>query len=150
MLYKTRDEAMFKKLVKCNRGYFEEVDPIRLKRKAIRLRNQIFQKISKENDFFHFYSLTMPLIDAAIEGQIIRSLDRDSTKVINGNFKWNEREGTLPAQYDSEFQDAVAGFSIAIRGAALEKTDDVVIDGVIYRWLDLEEESDWPDKMKFP
>ena len=138
---------MYKKLVRYDQNHYVEVDLVRLKRMAIKLRDQIYKKISKDKDIFQFYSYTLPLVDAAIRGEIIQSLDKDATKFINANFKWNEREGTLPSEYDSEFEDALAGFSVSARGLSLVETEDVVIDGITYGWLDFEEESDWPDEV---
>ena len=138
---------MYKKLVRYDRNHYVEVDPIRLKRKAINLRDKILQKIPKDDDRYQFYSLTLPILEAAIRGEIKDSLDNDVTKFISGNYKWNKREGTLPPEYDQEFDSAVAGFSVTAEALSLEETENVVIDNITYGWLNFEEEGDWPDEV---
>lgn len=141
---------MYKKLVKYDEWHFAEVDPVRLRRKALILREQINRKISPDNDLYQFYSRTLPFVEAAIRGEIIESLDENITKFINGNYDHDKREGNLPIGYDREFKSAVAGFAVAAEGLSLEQSQREVIDGVTYKWLDCEEESDWPDKMPHP
>lgn len=141
---------MKKKLVRYDAGRFSELDPIRLKRKALVLREKIFGKISKDNDPYLFYKNTLPIVEAALRGEITAPLDQDAGTFIDENYVWNKREGTLPKEYDNEFASALAGFSVTVRGLSLEKTEDIVVDGVTHRWLDLEEDGDWPDKVKFP
>ena len=141
---------MYKKLVKYDQWHYEEVDPVMLKRMAIKLRDQILKKIPKENDPYEFHSRTLPIVEAAIRGEIKKSLNNDIDKFISGNFKWDKREGTLPTSYDQEFTSAVAGFSVTAEALSLEENEDIIIDGATYGLLDFEEESDWPDKMKFP
>lgn len=141
---------MYKKLVKYDEWHFAEVDPVRLRRKALILREQINQKIRPDNDPYQFYSRTMPFVNSAIRNEIIESLDENITKFINGNYKYDKREGLLPAGYDKDFKSAVAGFSVAAQSLSLEQSKHEIIDGVTYGWLDCEEESDWPDKMPHP
>lgn len=141
---------MHKKLVRYDDWHFAEVDPVRLKRMAENLRDQIVQKIRKENDPYLFYSLTMPLVEAAIRGEIIQSLDEDELEFISGNFDHDQSEGILPAEYDREFTKAVAGFDVTVQGLSLEQTEKVVKDGVTYGWVDFEDEGDWPSKIKYP
>ena len=141
---------MKKKLIRFESGKFAELDPIRLKRKALSLRDEIMEKIPKDNDPYCFHQKTLPLVDAAIRGEIIEPVEQDASKFISANYKWDEREGTLPPEYDSKFSSALAGFSVTIRGLSLEKTDDIIIDGLTYRWVDFEEDGDWPSNVKFP
>lgn len=141
---------MYRKLVKYDEWHFAEVDPVRLKRKALILREQIKQTIKPDNDPYQFYSLTLPFVEAAIRGEIIESLDEDITEFISGNFDHDQREGTLLINYNKEFKSAVAGFAVVAEGLSLEPSQHEVIDGVTYGWLDCEEESDWPDKMPHP
>lgn len=46
---------MYKKLVRYDQWHFAEVDPVCLKRLAIRLCNLIIQKIKETNDIYGFY-----------------------------------------------------------------------------------------------
>jgi hypothetical protein len=141
---------MFKKFAKYDQWHFAEVDPVRLKRMALNLREQIHKKIEIDNDPYLFHSRTMPFVEAAIRGEIAQSLDGDVTKYISGNYKHDEGEGILPSELDREFRAAVAGFSVAIEGLSLEQPQHELVNGVAYAWMNFEEESDWPDKMLYP
>jgi hypothetical protein len=140
---------MHKKLVRYDQWHFAEVDPVCLRRTAIRLRDQILQKVNAAADKYSFYSSTMPIIDAAIRGEIVNSLDGDESHFISGNYYHDKREGVLPPEYDAEFQSAVADFSVTAQALSVEETEDVVINGVTYGWVDFEDEGDWPDKVKY-
>jgi hypothetical protein len=50
----------------------------------------------------------------------------------------------LPSEYDEEFIDAVADFSVTLKGLSLSVTEEVIIDGVSFLWLELESEGDGP------
>lgn len=54
------------------------------------------------------------------------------------------------AKYDSEFIDAIAGFSLAVEGMPIEEVQDEIVNGVAYGWMNCEEEGDWPDKVPYP
>ncbi len=140
---------MHKKLVRYDQWHFAEVDPVRLRRTAIRLHEQVLQKVNVAEDKYSFYSRTMPIVDAAIRGEIVASLNGDESHFVSGNYYHDKREGILPSEYDAEFQSAVAGFSVTAEALSLEKTEHVVIDGVSYGWVDFEDEGDWPDKVKY-
>jgi len=114
----------------------------------MRLRDEITKKINKNADVYNFYSITMPFVDVAIRGEIRQSLDLDKQIFISGNYRHDQREGTLPPEYDADFTDAVAGFRVTAEALSLENWDPVVIDGLTYGWVDFEEEGDWPDKVK--
>lgn len=139
---------MYKKLIRYDRWHFTEVDPVRLKRMGVKLRDQIQQKVRRENDSYSFYTATMPIVEAAIRGEITHSLDGNELEFISGNFDHDQIEGTLPPEYDRKFREAVAGFAVTAEGLSLEQTEDVVIEGVTYGWLEFEEEGDWPGKVK--
>lgn len=141
---------MYKKLVKYDGWHFVEVDAVRLQRKAIFLREQIQKKIPRDSDKYQFFSLTLPIVEAAIRREISQSLDEDMNEFVSANFKWDKREGTLPPEYDQEFVSAVSGFSVAVQGMSLEQTDEINANGATFRWMNFEEETDWPDKMSFP
>jgi hypothetical protein len=138
---------MYRKLVRHDGRHFLEVDPIRLKRKAIQLRDQIDRKIPAKDDRYGFRDITLPIIEAAIRGEIAESVDPSSATFISGNFQWDRREGNLPAKYDEDFIDAVADFSVTIKGLSLSVTEEVIIDGVSFRWLELEDEGDGPENV---
>lgn len=141
---------MYRKLVEYDNWHFAEVDPIRLKRKALILRDQINQKIKPDNDPYQFYSRTLPVIEAAIRGEIRKSLDERITKFISGNYDHDRREGNLPASYDYSFKSAVGEFAATATSLSVEQSQHEIIDGVTYGWMNCEEESDWPDKMPYP
>ncbi|MBZ2210089.1 hypothetical protein [Massilia soli] len=141
---------MHKKLVKYDEWHWAEVDPICLKRNAITLRDEIEKKISPDDDPYQFYSRTYPVVQAAIRGDIVKSLDENVSRFVSGNFKRDNSEGTLPPEYDHDFRKAVAGFSVTVQGLSLEQIQTHEIDGTTYGWLDFEDEGDWPDKVKFP
>lgn len=141
---------MYKKLIRYDQWHFSEVDPVCLKRTAIRLRDQIKQKIKESNDVYGFYSKTMPILEAAIRGEITKSLDEDECEFISRNYDHDESEGLLPPEYDDDFVTAVAEFSVTAEALSIVDFDEVVIDGVTYGWVDLEEPGDWPDKVKNP
>lgn len=141
---------MYKKLVRYDGWHFAEIDPVRLQRKAIFLREQIHKKIPRNNDKYEFFGLTLPIVEAAIRREINHSLDEDACEFVSANFKWDKREGTLSPEFDPKFVSAVSGFSVAVQGLSLEQTDEIHVDGETFRWVNLEEETDWPDKMKFP
>lgn len=77
---------MYTKLVRYDRWHFLEVDPIRLKRMAVRLREQIYSKVRPELDPYCFYTRTLPVVEAAIKGAIVESIDGDEAKYISRNF----------------------------------------------------------------
>ena len=141
---------MYSKLVRYDEWHFSEVDPVRLKRTAIRLKEQIQAKVRVGDDPYSFYARTMPLVEAAIRGEILASVDGRANRYISGNFCHDESEGILPPQYDREFTRALAGFDVAVQGLSLEQTEDILIDGVVYGRLDFEDEGDWPEKVKYP
>lgn len=141
---------MYKKLIRYDQWHFSEVDPVCLKRTAIRLRDQINQKVKKATDIYCFYSNTMPILEAAIRGEITKSLDEDECKFISRNYYHDKSEATLPPEYDQDFVTAVAEFSVTAEALSLEDFDEVIIDGITYGWVDLEEAGDWPDKVKHP
>lgn len=141
---------MYKKLIRYDQWHFSEVDPVCLKRMAIRLRDQINQKVKRSNDIYGFYSCTMPILEAAIRGEITKSLDEDDCKFISRNYYHDKSEASLPPEYDQDFVTAVAEFSVTAEALSLEDFDEVIIDGVTYGWVDLEEAGDWPDKVKHP
>jgi hypothetical protein len=141
---------MYKKLVRYDEWHYAEVDPVRLKRQAIRLKEQIESKIHLDDDPYCFYSRTMPLVEAAIRGEISASVNGRESRYISGNFNHDESEGTLPLQYDKDFTRALAGFDVTVQGLSLEETEDIVINGEVYGRLELEEEGDWPDRVKHP
>lgn len=141
---------MYKKLIRYDQWHFSEVDPVCLKRMAIRLRDQIKQKVNKSNDNYKFYSVTMPILEAAIRGEITNSLDEDESKFISRNYYHDKGEGLLPPEYDEDFATAVAEFSVTAEALSLEDFDEVIIDGVTYGWVEFEEPGDWPDKVKHP
>jgi hypothetical protein len=143
-------KKVYKKLVRYDGWHFVEVDPVRLQRKAIFLREQIQKKIPRDNDKYQFYTLTLPIVEAAIRREISNSLDEDTNEFVNANFKWDKREGTLPSECDREFVGAVSGFSVTVQGMSLEQTDEINVGGATFRWVNFEEETDWPDKMPFP
>ena len=135
---------MYKKLVRYDTWHFSEVDPVSLRRVALALREQIYAKVKKENDIYKFYSSTMPLLDAAIRGEISESLDEDESHFISRNYYHDKSEGILPPEYDWEFNTAVAEFSVTAEALSLEDFHEIVVDGIIYGWVDREEEGDWP------
>ena len=141
---------MYKKLIRYDEWHFSEVDPVCLERMAIRLRDQINQKIDPAKDIYKFYSNTMPLLEAAIRGEITNSLNEHECKFISGNYYYDKNEGLLPPQYDQDFITASAEFSVTAEALSLEDFDEVIIDGVTYGWVDFEEIGDWPDKIKHP
>ena len=140
---------MYKELVRYDQWHFAEVDPVRLRRCALALKDQIILKVDKANDLYRFYSDTMPVVEKAIRGEIIESIDLDLVSIISGNYEHDKSEGILPPGYDREFTKAVAGFSVTLQGLSLEQTEKTVKDGVTYGLVDFEEEGDWPDKVKY-
>lgn len=141
---------MYTKLVRYERWHFLEVDPIRLKRMAVRLREQIYSKVRPEFDPYCFYTRTLPVVEAAIKGAIVESLDGDDVKYIGRNFFYDKNEGILPSEYDREFTRAVAGFDVTVQGLSLEQAEDVIVNGVTLRRVEFEEDDDWPEKVKHP
>jgi hypothetical protein len=140
---------MYKKLVRYDQWHFAEVDPVALRRTAAKLRDEIVRKVSESADIYSFYSVTLPILDAAIRGDIVNSLDLDQLHFVTGNYYHDKQEGTLPPEYDAEFQSAVSGFTVTAEALSLEETEDVIIDGVTYAWLEFEEGGDWPDNVKY-
>lgn len=140
---------MHKVLIRYDERHCAEVDPIRLKRKAIMLRDEIAGKVSMDDDPYNFCGRTLPIVEAATRGEIRESLDENVLRFNCGNFKRDNSEGTLPSAYDRDFQSAVAGFSVAVQGLSLEPTQKIVKNGVTYGWVNVEDEDDWPDVM-FP
>lgn len=141
---------MHKKLIRYDRWHFSEPDPVRLKRTAIKLREQILAKVEATSDRYGFYQKTMPVLDAAIKGEILETLDEDEDDFIPANFTHDQMEGLLPAELDREFTKAIADFSVTVQGLSLERTDKITQDGVTYGWVDFEDEGDWPHNVKFP
>jgi hypothetical protein len=140
---------MYKKLVRYNGWHFAEVDPVCIRRLALVLRDQINKTVQKGTDEFGFYNRTMPFVEKAIRGEIVHSLDLDTTDFISANYRHEKSQGTLPPQYDADFRKSVSEFTTAAQGLSLEQTTKILKDGVTYAWLDFEEEGDWPDRVKF-
>lgn len=140
---------MYKKLVRYDQWHFLEVDPICLRRCALALKGQIIRKVSKTSDAYSFHSKTIPIIEAAIRGEITESMDLDVIEFISKNYYHDKREGILPSEYDREFTSAVADFSVTLQGLSLEQTEKIIKDGITYGLVDFEEEGDWPDKVKY-
>lgn len=141
---------MYKKLVKYDKWHFAEVDPVCLKRTAIKLRDQINEKIKKWNDPYSFYTHTMPVVEAAIRGEIVQSLNQNESKFISESFYHDRREGILPLEYDQKFATAVAEFSVTAEALSLEQTEEIIVDNVTYGWMIFEEKEDLPDIVKQP
>lgn len=139
---------MHRKLVRHDGRHFLEVDPIRLRRKAIQLRDEIDRKVPLQNDRYGFRAITLPIVEAAIRGEITESVDPSAAEFIGANFQWDRREGNLPTEYDEEFIDAVADFSVTLKGLSLSVTEEVMIDGISFRWLELEDEGDGPGDVR--
>lgn len=140
---------MHRELVRYDQWHFIKVDPVRLKRVAMILRDQINQKIKTDNDIYLFHTLTMPVVEAAIRGEIIQSLSGTTDNFISGNFDHDRSEGTLPPEYDREFTKAVAGFAVTVQGLSLEAVDKFVLDGVTYGWVEFEDLGDWPSRVEY-
>ena len=117
---------MYKRLVRHDGRHFLEVDLVRLKRKAIQLRDQIDRKIPSNNDPYGFRKITLPIVEAAIRGEITESVDPSTATFISGNFQWDRREGNLPSECDEEFIDAVADFSVTLKGLSIDLTEEVI------------------------
>lgn len=140
---------IYKKLAKYDQWHFAEVDPVFLRRTALTLREQILQKIERDDDPYLFYSRTLPVLEAAIRGEIVKSLDEERSGFISRNYYHAKSEGTLSPRYDHEFTSAVSHFSVAAEALSLEHSETVVVDGVTYKWRKFEEEGDWPDEIKY-
>lgn len=140
---------MYKKLVRYDEWHFAEVDPVCLRRIAVSLRDQILHKISKENDVYDFYGQTMPVVEAAIRGEIKTPFDDDDMEFLSANYEHDQREGLLPHGYNDEFTSVVSEFCTTIQGLSIEPFEEVVRDGAVYGWVDFEEKGDWPDKVKY-
>jgi len=137
---------MVQKLVRYDRWHFTEVDPVCLKKRALHLRDEIYQKICKDADIYRFYSTTMPFIDAAIRSKVKHSLNSDEVKFIDNNYFRDKAEGTIPPEYDRDFSTAVAEFACAMEAMPLDDFDKVIIEGLTYGWVDFEEEADSQDR----
>ncbi|MES2756159.1 MAG: hypothetical protein V4693_02205 [Pseudomonadota bacterium] len=96
------------------------------------------------DDRYCFRTITLPIVTAAIKGEITESVDPSVAEFISENFQWDRREGYLPPQYDEDFIDAIADFSVTLKGLSLSATEEVIVDGVSFRWLELENEGDGP------
>ena len=141
---------MHKKLVQHNGAHFLQVDPVRLKRTAIRLRDEIISKIKYGDDIYKFYIFAMPVIDAAIRGEITQSLDLEEQQFIPANYRHDRSEGILPPAYDASFSDAVSDFRVTAEALSLRDWDPIIIDGLTYGWVEFEDEGDWLDKVERP
>lgn len=78
---------MHKQLVRYDEWHYAKVDVVRLRRKAITLRDEIEKKISIDSDPYLFYNRTFPFIEAAIRGEIQLSLDESISRFVSANFK---------------------------------------------------------------
>jgi hypothetical protein len=117
---------------------------------AARLRDQINLKVKPADDPYLFHTITIPIVEAAIRGEIVESLDGDEIKYISRNFLHDKSEGFLPPEYDREFTSAVAGFDVTVQGLSLEQTENVVVNGVTYGRVEFEAEGDSPNKVRHP
>ena len=111
---------------------------------------RVVRKVDKAKDPYSFHSTTLPIVEAAIRGEIVDSIDLDEIRIISGNYRHDVNEGILAQEYDREFTRAIAGFSVTLQGLSLEQTEKIVKNGITYGWVDCEEEGDWPDKVKYP
>jgi len=140
---------MYRKLVPYDEWHFTEVDPVRLRRCSLAFQHQINTKVNEHKDRYAFYNKTMPILHAAIRGDIRNTLDPDVNPFISRDYYHDKGEGNLPAEYDTQFTDAEAAFSVALQGLSLEPTPKTIKDGITYGLVDIEEEGDWPDKVKY-
>lgn len=140
---------MYKNLVRYDQWHLAEIDPVCLKRLALVLRDQIIQKIPRDADKYGFYFYTMPVVEKAIRGEMVDSLDLETIQFVSANYRHDKSEGTLPPEFDADLRKSVSEFSVAAQGLSLEQTTKIVQDGLTYAWVDFEEEGDWPDKVKY-
>ena len=136
---------MYRKLVRFDQWHFTEIDPIRLKRTAQKLKDLIAAKIPAD-DPYKIHSLLLPILDACIRGEITKSFD-DTSELISGNYLWAEGEGFLPPEYDVEFDNAFSAFAFTSKGKAVYEIEKVIKDGITYAYMEFEEPGDWPDEV---
>jgi hypothetical protein len=132
---------MVRKLVKLdpNNGWnFTEVDPIALHRKALALKEYIESEVSSDDDEYDIRGQMLPLVNGALDGTM-------HFPIIYADLplKYPSREGLLPR----EFERLRAFFNFTATGSSVEGTEEVVIDGERYGYMEFEEPGDWPDEV---
>lgn len=137
------------KLAKYDKWHFDEIDPVCLKRTASKLRDLILKKIEPDADLYGFYIFTLPVLEASLRGDVVKSLDKRTSNFVSRDYYHAKREGTLPPEYDPDFTAAVADFTVTAEGLSLEDNDEVIINGETFAWREYEEEGDYPNKVKY-
>jgi hypothetical protein len=134
---------MKKKLVKLNLaegGRFSEVDPIRVRRKALLVKSYLESEFDRKADQHEVYEKVMPLVLAALDGTL-----KMPYPFSDWPLKYESREGLLPR----DFERVIAGFEVAASGSHLEEPKVEIVAGEEYAYIDFEEEGDFPDQVKF-
>ena len=136
---------MYRKLVRFDQWHFTEIDPIRLKRTAQKLKDLIAAKIPAD-DPYKIHSQLLPILDASIRGEITKSFD-DTSELISGNYSWAAMEGFLPPEYEGAFESAFSAFEVTAEGMTIYIKEKVIKDGITYAYMEFEEPGDWPDEV---
>lgn len=134
---------MYRKLVKLdpNNGWnFCEVDPIRLKRKVLALKEYLENRM--DDDAYGARKSALDLCDEILNNRIRLPVKLGTI----GGWGYPCSEGWLP----EEFCDLFGRVELNATGTPLDPVEEITIDGEVYGYMDFEEPGDWPDKVKYP
>ena len=130
---------MYKKLVKLspeNGWGFSELDPIKVKRTALKLQEYVVQNIDSLNDQYGIREQIVPLYEGAISGEISTPVNFDDLPL-----KYLLNEGVLPRGFEKVWSD----FCIAISSTPTEMVEEIQKGDEIYGYMEFEEPGDWPE-----
>jgi hypothetical protein len=130
---------MRKKLVKLdasNGWNFCEVDPVKVKRTASALQSYIEKEFSNNNDQYGVRKLILPICEKALN-----EISGFPVKLDDIPLGRPCLEGLLPKEFCSLF----ASFTFAVIGGRSGASENIIIDGERFEWMEFEEEGDWPE-----
>lgn len=138
---------MYRKLVPYDGKRFFDVDQVALRRTAGRLQALIPPSLPLDEPY-GIRERLLPALKKVLSGGISQPF-MDELEFIGGQYIHERREKSLPKIFDREFQTAYANFSVTARSLPLDPPEVEIIDGQQRAWMNLEEEGDWPNRVKY-
>jgi hypothetical protein len=108
---------------------YEEIDEVRLKRLTYILLDFIEKNISLDDDKYGIRKYVIPLCEGFLNNTIKVPIPYSDLPL-----KYAIREGEL----SWEFEEIYAPFANTITGTSTKIIEDVIIDGVLYTYVDFE------------
>lgn len=109
---------------------YTQVDVVRLKREAKALLDFIHTHIDPAHDEQGIWKWVVPLCEGVLQNRIKLPIP-----VEDRPLKYQIREGLLPR----DFEELYAPFLLTITGSPRSRTQEIVINGELYTYVDFEE-----------